>query len=338
MTGPPPPSWAVDPGAARAARCAEGVWRLRLPLSWPGIDHVNAYLLERDDGLLLVDCGSAGDPSCREALAAAIEQTGAGTLADVRALAITHAHSDHSGLAAFVSSTSGCEVWIHPDHAHFYGVFSDPAAISAARRRRARREGVPKRLLPACADVREELQGAEPLGLVRPLRAGVRFATSAGEWEVVETPGHAPSHVCLLAEDAGVAIVGDLLCRVFVPWFDYGFTPDPIAEYCASLDRLDQVEAPLALAGHGRPLEDLSIAIEEHRSGIAARLAAARQALRAPARGAYEVALRMFGEQRDAIASVDRLVEVFAYLRHLRLAGEVARESGAGDVFRYTLV
>ncbi|MHB1539662.1 MAG: MBL fold metallo-hydrolase [Solirubrobacteraceae bacterium] len=336
MTGPPPPAWAVDPEAVRTAACAEGIERLRLPLPWPGIDHVNAYAIERDDGLLLVDCGSDGHPSCAHALGAALADAGH-DLSDVRVLAITHAHSDHSGLAELVRARSGCDVLIHPNHAHFYRVFSEPRAISAARERRARQEGVPHSLLAACADVREELEGAQALGRTRPLSDGISVASTLGEWEAMHTPGHAPSHVCLLARERGIAIVGDVLCRAFVPWFDYGCTADPVAEYLRSLARLAEQAPALALTGHGRPLEDVPAAIVAHRAGVAARLDATRAALREPARGAYQVALRVFGEQSDAISAVDRLTETAAYLRHLRLAGEAERRTLADGTFLHLL-
>ena len=66
MVGPPPSSWAVDPGAGQAFELAEGLWSLRLPLPWNDVPWVNAYAVARDDGIMLVDCGGAGDPSAIE--------------------------------------------------------------------------------------------------------------------------------------------------------------------------------------------------------------------------------------------------------------------------------
>ncbi len=34
-----------------------GVWRLRLPLPWPGVPHCNAFALAAGDGIVLVDTG-----------------------------------------------------------------------------------------------------------------------------------------------------------------------------------------------------------------------------------------------------------------------------------------
>jgi len=112
MVGPPPASWAVPPERARAFELAPGIWQLRLPLPWPQVPHVNAYWLA--DLRVLVDCGSAGHPSHRASLSAALGVAGA-SVDDVRTLVGTHTHSDHVGLAAWVIQASGCEFLMHPD-------------------------------------------------------------------------------------------------------------------------------------------------------------------------------------------------------------------------------
>src|SRR3954447_24341444 len=141
MAGPPPSNWEVDPATAGAREVAPGLWRLRIPLAWEQISHVNAYVVEGDE-LTLVDCGTAGHPSCAEALEVALRETGH-SLDEVGRLVFTHVHSDHMGLAQLVVERSGAEVWSHPDDRHFYDAIHETERIVAARERRARQEGVP---------------------------------------------------------------------------------------------------------------------------------------------------------------------------------------------------
>jgi glyoxylase-like metal-dependent hydrolase (beta-lactamase superfamily II) len=336
VTGPPPTSWAVDPDTAGAREVLPGLWRLRLPLAWPEIDHVNAYLVARDDGVMLVDCGSGGDPSCLAALERAVEQTGH-EIGDISALVLTHVHSDHAGLARTVLERSGAELWSHANTGHFYDVWRDPDRTEAVRSARASKEGVPSARLEAYGDVREELTGVD--GVVvpdHPLVDGVEISSAFGPWEVLETPGHAPSHVSLLQRERGLLIAGDIVCVAFVPWMDYGSTPDPYGESLAALDRLDELDpVALALPGHGRPLEDLSTVIASHRVGYAAMLDSVRAALEgAPATG-HELSERVHGVEDD-IAAVGHLDEVLCLLRHLRLTGEVERTVLDGG-YRYSL-
>ncbi len=149
---------------------------------------------------------------------------------------------------------------------------------------------------------------------------------------VLETPGHAPSHVCLLRDD--VAIVGDLICPAFVPWLDYGYSADPLAETLTSLDALDAAGATLALPGHGRPITDVATTIQETRDGFAQRLDATRRALRAGPAGAYEVTTRIWGEEPD-LQATGHMTEMLSYLRYLRGRGEIGRVTEDDGTYRY---
>src|SRR5581483_5004745 len=312
---------------------AAGVWRLRLPTAWDGIPHVNAYAVERDDGVLLVDCGTAGDETCWEALRKALADAGL-ALADVRLLAATHAHSDHVGLAARVVDETGCAFAMHPDHEHLYAIMREPARYEAARERRARQEGVPDDLLHLYRDVSEEVDGVlAPVEPAVALVPGATLASAAGEWRVVETPGHAPSHVCLYRESDRVLLAGDLVTPVFAPFFDYGFSPDPVAEFLGSLDAVAALEPDVLLPGHGRALE--RAVLDDHREATQARLEATLRAVRSEPAGGYELTERIHEQPAPPMFRVWQLVEVAGYLRHLRLTGRVVRDELADGRFRH---
>ena len=51
-------------------------------------------------------------------------------------------------------------------------------------------------------------------------------------------------------------------------YFDYGWTPDPVAEFLASLDEVDRLDARLCLPGHGRPFTDVRAHIEANREEV----------------------------------------------------------------------
>ena len=111
-----------------------------------------------------------------------------------------------------------------------------------------------------------------------------------------ETPGHAPSHVCLFQPERRVLLSGDhLLGRVSL-YFDYGHTPDPVGEFLGSLDTVEALDARLALSGHGRPFADVA----EHIDGEPpARARAARRELAGLAGGPrtpYDLAPAVYGD------------------------------------------
>src|SRR5258705_10584745 len=92
---------------ARADRVLPGLWRLRLPLPWPGVPHVNAWAVAAGDGVVLVDTGLA-DPGALAQLELALKEAGL-RLEHIRLLVCTHAHSDHYGLAGSIVDPAGRE-------------------------------------------------------------------------------------------------------------------------------------------------------------------------------------------------------------------------------------
>src|SRR6201987_6112498 len=105
----------------------------------------NAYLIEGDDGLTLVD---AGFPGKEAAVFAAIRGLG-GSLGQLKHLIFTHGHPDHIGSAAAIVRETGARTYLHP--------LDIPAAES----------GGPFR----------PLKGAP--GLLRPLLCGLFFHSNA---------------------------------------------------------------------------------------------------------------------------------------------------------------
>ena len=59
----------------RGERVLPGVWRLRLPLPWPGVPHGNAWALAAGDGIVLVDTG-VHEPGSMGHLELAMDQVG----------------------------------------------------------------------------------------------------------------------------------------------------------------------------------------------------------------------------------------------------------------------
>lgn len=87
------------------AQVAPGVHRL-------GDHGVNFYLIEDDDGLVLID---AGLPGHREQLSGLLADLGR-SLADVRAVLLTHGHLDHTGLAHTLQQ-AGADIWVQQQDA-----------------------------------------------------------------------------------------------------------------------------------------------------------------------------------------------------------------------------
>jgi glyoxylase-like metal-dependent hydrolase (beta-lactamase superfamily II) len=314
---------------ARADRVLPGVWRLRLPLPWPGVPHVNAYAIAAGSGVVLVDTGMH-EPGSLAQLELALDLAGL-SLEHVRLLVCTHAHSDHYGQAGPIVEAAGCELWMHPNHEHMTRAAEDPDRQLERRIEVALHSGVPAE---AMERYREQRRGAgigiaEVVKPHRDLLPGVEVETDLGVWQVYETPGHAPSHVVLHQPERKLLLSGDHVIGRVSLYYDFGYTPDPAGEFLASLDTVGELDTDLVLAGHGRPVRDLPGLVEANRTAVHERIERVRGAITSEPRTPFEIVPILMGVEELTPMLVNwGLSETLCYLRHLELAGEVEKVEG----------
>jgi glyoxylase-like metal-dependent hydrolase (beta-lactamase superfamily II) len=225
-------------------------------------------------------------------------------------------------------------VWVHPNHEHATSASQDPEAVLQRRIEIARSAGVPAEPLAQWESRRRESASgiAGPVTPDRPLLPGVEVRTDLGAWLVLETPGHAPSHVCLFQPERRVLISGDHLLGRISLYYDYGWSPDPVGEFLSSLDIVEAYGPRLCLPGHGRTFADVGAHIDANRALVADRLERLLGALRD--RGpltAFEVFPAAYDEQPTPATTTWWLQETLCYLRHLEATGRAAPERDTPD-------
>jgi glyoxylase-like metal-dependent hydrolase (beta-lactamase superfamily II) len=233
--------------------------RLAPSLHRIGDDHVSCYLVEEAGEVTIVD---AGVPAFYGDLVAELAAMGR-TIEDVRALVLTHGHSDHIGFAERVRDEHGVPVSVHElDAALARGEVPNPSAGLGARRLRSLLDFL--------------LWGARRGALrLRNPRVVTTFGSDAtldvpGALRVIHTPGHTPGNTALHAPGVGALLAGDTLSTYLVTTGARGprvaaFSADP-DEALSSLGRIEAIDAAWLLPGHGAPWTD----------GVAAAVAAAR--------------------------------------------------------------
>ena len=308
-----------------------GVYRLRLPLPWPGVPHGNAWAVKAGDGVVLFDTGyyerpREGEPGSMVQLERALGMCGL-TVEDIRLVVCTHAHSDHYGQAAAIVERAGCELWMHPKYEHMSVDEQDPKATLERRIEVARQSGVPEEPLRRFAQEREHHESGIS-GVIAPdreLLPGVVIQTDLGPWDVYETPGHAPSHVCLFQPERRLLISGDHLLGRISLFFDMGYSPDPVGEFLSSLDVVERLGARLCLAGHARPFTDVHAHIAGNRALVAERLAQVEGAIASEPLTAFEIVPRIFADELATHGGPWLLSETLAMLTHLEATGRAER-------------
>lgn len=220
-------------------KIADGIHRLEAGL-------INSYLVEEGSEVTIIDAGVPGYWSDLPAELAAMGRT----LDDVRAIVLTHGHSDHIGFAERARRERGLPVSVHElDAALARGEVPNPAKGAG-----------PIKALPLLRFLWISLvKGAlrtPRLSEVSTFGDGATLDVP-GSPRVILLPGHTPGSAALHVPSRNALFVGDAIATVAVTTGRTGpmiapFTADP-AQALVSLDRLAGVDAAWVLPGHGLP-------------------------------------------------------------------------------------
>ena len=117
-------------------------------------------------------------------------------------------------------------------------------------------------------------------GEERDLNDGQVFGTDAGDVVAVSTPGHSRRHFCFHIPQTGALFTGDMILgEGDTTWI--GEYTGGVAEYLASLDRLEALNVRILYPGHGKPLRHPAAAIARFRRHRLKRIEQVRRAVTA---------------------------------------------------------
>lgn len=228
---------------------------------------IAACALVSDDGLALIDPGPASSiPGLRSGL----ESIGA-TLADVRAILLTHIHLDHAGATGpLIRDNPAIDVYVN-EHG-------------------ARHVIDPSRLLASALRIYGDSLG--PLfGEIAPVPAGRVHALSGGRTldvgdrpiRVDYAPGHASHHVVFLDERTGTVFVGDTMGERFAPArFVMPVTPPPDIDlelWRETTGMIRDLRAERLVVTHFGAYDDVDRHIDEHSARLESFAAAVLRSL-----------------------------------------------------------
>ncbi len=108
-------------------------------------------------------------------------------------------------------------------------------------------------------------------------------------------------------------------------YYDYGWSPDPAGEFLHSLGVVDELDARLCLAGHGKPFTDVRAHVHANQELVGERLAAVEAAIADEELTAFDIVPRVYGEGLNAMTATWWLSETLCYLRHLEVSGRAVR-------------
>jgi glyoxylase-like metal-dependent hydrolase (beta-lactamase superfamily II) len=336
------------PASGTTLEVAPGIRWIRMGLPF-ALDHINLWLL-RDEfegpqglqaGWTVVDCCVSNDQA-----KAQWEQIFANELQGlpIGRVIVTHMHPDHLGLAHWLCERWNAPLWIsatdyHTAHlsilgstgfggensADFYALhgLNNPDDLAQIRGR--------KHYYPS-------LVPALPPSFCR-LLDGQTVRIGGRSWRCISGYGHAPEHIALSCEEAGVLISGDMvLPRISTNISVSNAEPEsnPLELFLQSIDKFRPLSPDtLVLPSHGKPFRGLHTRIDQlhahHRDRLAEVMAACASQ---PCSGA-DILPVMFRRPLDLHQTTFAMGEAVAHLHTLWFEGKLRRFLDAEGIYRF---
>jgi glyoxylase-like metal-dependent hydrolase (beta-lactamase superfamily II) len=327
----------TEPGAYPVA---DGVHRIPLPLPMDGLRAVNVYVLETDDGLVLIDGGWA-IPESRALFDASLKEIGYG-VKDIRRFLVTHMHRDHYTQAIAVRREVGSHVSLGIGDKATLDLMHDDARNEDPNADRLRLAGASELLDGWRAMFSGERPSLEDFGYPDEwLERDSTIEVGARTLDAVSTPGHTRGHFVFADLAAGLLFAGDHVLPTITPsiGFEPAYVQQPLRDFLASLAKVRAMPDLMLLPAHGAVTASSHRRVDELVAFHDVRLAQSLVAVEGGASTAWEVAKELPWTRREKKASdlnpFDATLAAFETLAHLELLaaqGDVTRAEVEGTV------
>ena len=311
-----------------------GIYRLQLPLPDSPLEHVNVYLVQGDDGALLVDTGWNREEAF-DSLESQFADIGI-KFESISQIVITHIHPDHYGLAGELKELCQAKIALHNVEKDLI----DSRYVNMDKLLHQIEQwlyinGVPHDELPKLQMA--SLRAAKFVTHAMPdvvLQGGETISTGLFSFRVIWTPGHAPGHISLYEPSQKILISGDHILPTITP--NVGLHPqsgdNPLGDYLNSLDSLKQLEVNLVLPGHEYPFNNLKQRIEELIRHHQQRNSEILTSIQSEPKTGYQISTSLTwmsdtnGAGWEDLTPLDKrlaVVETLAHLEAMRFGGKV---------------
>ncbi|MEM6987790.1 MAG: MBL fold metallo-hydrolase [Pseudomonadota bacterium] len=329
--------WDDKPVPGSVTEVVDGISLFRLPLPIR-LNHINVYLIEDPNGLVVVDAGF-NTADCRDHWHALLEHR---DLGDDPRVICTHYHPDHFGLVGFLVDTYGFRVLMPQTEWIVAGFLTRAGAEQIAEASEAfyRRHGMVESLLAQHKDRGNPYQRSVfsvPPDYTR-VADGDELVLGGRTFRAITAGGHTPEQLCLYCKDDDLLLSADQILPRITPntsVFSYNAGANPLGEFLEDFDKFAMLsDDTLVLPGHDRPFRGVQRRIEALKSHHADRLDDVLNWCVDQPRTACELAPLMFQSDLDLHQQMFAIGEIIAHLVLLESRGSVRRLESDG-VWRF---
>lgn len=298
------------------------------------VGDVHVYLL-KGDVLSLVDAG-VKTKEAWIALTVQLKELGYAPN-DIEQHILTHHHPDHIGLVGELPRAQSIvghkynDPWLTRDKAYFeyYEQFFKDLFKKA---------GVPDQYKEYADKVAEPLMYSGEGKLTMALDEGDRLPGHP-EWQVIETKGHAQSHLSFFREEDGAFIGGDHLLQhispnpiVEPPHMGEAERPKPLPQYRKNLRKCLQLGIKTVYPGHGDIFSNVDELIPIRLEKQEQRAFRVLQMLQRKEQSIFDICIQLFPRQYEKQLDLT-LSETIGQLDFLELEGKVMKTMNDGVLY-----
>ncbi|WP_110111234.1 MBL fold metallo-hydrolase [Bacillus sp. CGMCC 1.16541] len=288
------------------------------------VGDVNVYLLE-GDSLTLVDAGVKTEEAWIK-FNQEVERLGF-SVSQINQVILTHHHPDHVGLLDYLDKDikvighRNNEVWIAQDRQflHQYEAFFLEFFTQS---------GIDTKFLPLLTKLKSTLKYSCHRSLTDIVKEG-DFISGLEGWQVIETPGHAQSHIALYHDEQQLLIGGDVLIGhissnplIEPPQLQDEERAKSQIQYNDTLKRLLTFPIKRVYAGHGEEVEDVHNLIHERLNKQHERAYKVLKMIKEQPRTAFEVCVQLFPKVYQKQIGLT-MSETVGQLDYLESIGEI---------------
>ena len=248
----------TDPAFGEPVLICPGLYRVRVPLPHNPLQALNSYIILGEETTTIIDVGF-NHPACEEALDDALNQLDRSW--DSVEIVLTHSHPDHTGnldriyrdgMRVYANLHSFKEV---ENLMEMQGNVFGPLLRKAAT---PQQSGLTFRKGKHRLHVSAELLPLTCKPDLIYLHEGDELHAGDFTFQIIETPGHDPWHICLYEPDRNLMIIGDHVLERITPSVSSWFPAyNALEEFLESLGKMYSYDVDLVLPAHGAPYGNL---------------------------------------------------------------------------------